>query len=105
MSVLASGDLGSQLEQFAATLRPRKQDFVSVLKIADLLGSRVCLRLEKESLGPSARVDLSAVPPTIYLTRHSTVRGERNLHSHEDHLLTARERFSVAHELGHMIAY
>src|SRR5437660_190573 len=105
MSALLCGDLGSQLEQLADSLRPREQNFVSVLKIAHRLGTRVCLRLEKESQRTSARVNLSETPPTIYLTRHSPVKGERSLDSYEDGLLTSRERFSVAHELGHIVAY
>jgi hypothetical protein len=105
MNALASDDLGFRLEQFAAGLRPPEQGFVSVLKIAHRLGSRVYLRFERALPRPLARVDLLAKPPTIYLTRHSSIVGERCLDRYEDHLLSCRERFSVAHELGHIIAY
>src|SRR5216684_2878242 len=105
MSMPSCGNLPLELEQFASSLRPPGRNFVSVLKIAHQLGTRVCLRFEKECVSLSARVELSAKPPTIYLTRHSPVRGERYLDNHEDHLLSPRERFSVAHELGHLVAY
>src|SRR5258708_6170201 len=105
MSMPTCGNLPLELEQFASSLRPSGENFVSVLKVAHRLGSKVCLRFEKECTRSSARVELSARPPTIYLTRHSPVRGERFLDTHEDHLLTPRERFSVAHELGHLVAY
>jgi len=105
MNALVSDDLGFQLEQFAAYLRPPERSFVSVLKIAHRLGSRVYLRFEKVLPRPLARVDLLSKPPAIYLTRHSPIVGERRLDRYDDHLLSCRERFSVAHELGHIIAY
>src|SRR5580698_1509046 len=104
MKALVSEDLGFRLEKFAADLRPSEQSFVSVLKIAHRLGSKVYLRFEKVLPQPVARVDLLAKPPTIYLTRHSPIAGERRLDRYEDHLLSCRERFSVAHELGHIVA-
>jgi len=99
------GNLQLELERFATTLRPAGRDFVSVLEIASQLGTRVCLSFEKGCTRLSARVELSAKPATIYLTRRSPVTGERYLDKHEDHLLSPRERFSVAHELGHLVAY
>jgi hypothetical protein len=99
------GSLPAALERFARDIRPRGEGFVSVLKIAGQLGARVCILLETESVHRHARIDLAAEPPTIYLIRRSPVCGEKYLNSHEDHLLTPRERFSVAHELGHLVAY
>jgi len=99
------GSLPVDLERFASDIRPRGKSFVSVLKIAGKLGARVCILLENDDAYRQARIDLAAEPPTIYLIRSSPVWGERYLNSHEDHLLTPRERFSVAHELGHLVAY
>lgn len=99
------GSLPVALERFASDIRPRGKGFVSVLKIACQLGARVCILLETDSVRRHARIDLAAEPPTIYLIRRSPVCGEKYLNNHEDHLLTPRERFSVAHELGHLVAY
>jgi IrrE N-terminal-like domain len=99
------GSLPVALERFASDIRPRGKGFVSVLNIARQLGARVCILLETDSVHRHARIDLAAEPPTIYLIRRSPVCGEKYLNSHEDHLLTPRERFSVAHELGHLVAY
>jgi hypothetical protein len=105
MSMPVCGNIPFELEQLASSMRPVGRDFVSVLKVAHQLGTRVCLRLEKVRAQWSARVELSVKPPTIFLMRHSPVNGERYLDDHEDHLLSPRERFSVAHELGHLVAY
>ncbi len=99
------GNMPLELEQIASSMRPAGRSFVPVLKIAHQLGTRVCLRFERERERLSARVELSRKPPTIYLSRLSPVTGERYLDNHEDHLLSPRERFSVAHELGHLVAY
>lgn len=94
-----------QLEQYAARLRPDRRNFVPVLRIASKLGVNVRLCLEKGTRRPSARAELLSTPFTIHITRPSAVTGFRDLVDGEDHLLTARERFSVAHELGHCVAY
>ena len=98
-------NLQSGLEHIAADLRPAEQQFVPVLEIAHRLGVRVCVRLSKECRRPAARIEIAANPPTIYVTRRSPVEGGRILESHEDRLLSPRERFSVAHELGHLVAF
>jgi IrrE N-terminal-like domain len=103
--MLACGNLREDLRGIASDLRPPGQSFVSVVKVAHELGVRVCVRLEKGCTRQTARIELAATTPTIYMTRHSLVDADRHLDLHEDHLLTPRERFSVAHELGHLIAF
>jgi hypothetical protein len=95
----------AELEQIAEHLRPAGREFIPVLRIADQLGVHVCIRFVKGRTRPTAQIELAATPPTIYLTRESSVDGVRLLEGHDDNLLTPRERFSVAHELGHLVAY
>jgi len=97
--------LRSELEKLAGDLRPTDREFVSVLGVAQRLGVRVCLRLVKGAVSPAARIEMGLTPPTIYLGRSSSIEGTRYLGDREDRILTARERFSVAHELGHWIAF
>lgn len=99
------GNLRAELRQIAADLRPPGQRFIPVLKIAHQLGVRVCVRLERGCIRQTARIELATTTPTIYMTRQSPIEGDRRLERHEDHLLTPRERFSVAHELGHLVAF
>jgi len=99
------GNLPRQLEHIANSMRPSGRDFISILRVAHQAGARVCMRFETECGRSPASIELAMKPPTIYLTRHSPLRGQRYLDVHEDHLLTPRERFSVAHELGHLVAY
>jgi hypothetical protein len=105
MTMSRCKSLQAELQNFAGGLRPSACDRVSVLEVAHHLGSRVCVHLEIGYVRPSARIELAGTPPTIYITRPSPIGGERYLADHEEHLLTPRERFSVAHELGHLVAF
>lgn len=103
---MESLSLRSRLEQAANDLRPSERcRRISVLGIAQQLNARVCVRFEKERQQGSALVDLASRPPIIYLIRRGTVQGKRYIEIHEESVLTPRERFSVAHELGHLIAF
>ncbi len=103
--MLACGNLQSQLEHLAEDLRPTGRQFIPVLQIAHRLGVRVCIRFQSWDAHTTAHIELAATPPTIYLSRPSSTIGLRRLQNHEDLLLTPRERFSVAHELGHLVAF
>jgi hypothetical protein len=97
--------LRDQLEEFAIELRPSGTRRVSVLGVVQQLGARVCVRFEKDCWRPTARIELAKNPVTIFLTRRARTAGDRFLEPFEEHLLTPRERFSVAHELGHLVAF
>jgi hypothetical protein len=90
--------------RLAHSLRPLGEARVSILEIAHRAGVSVWLRLHTGYSSPSAQIDLVHRPPKIILYRQGKLNGERRIEDGEDGLLTAREKFSVAHELGHWIA-
>ncbi|MBI3198920.1 MAG: ImmA/IrrE family metallo-endopeptidase, partial [Rhodospirillales bacterium] len=49
--------------------------------------------------------ELGGQHPKIQLIRRSDAEGVMPLSPHQEHLLSPRERFSVAHELGHCLAF
>lgn len=95
----------SQLEGFASQLRPQGRRFVSVLQVAQALESKVCVKFETTQSSSSACLDLAKCPHTVFLNRRAPTKGLRFLSLDDEHLLTPRERFSVAHELGHLVAF
>src|SRR5882724_1715204 len=103
--MLESKAFQSRLEGFASQLRPQGRRFVSVLEVAQELESKVCVRFDTTRPSSPACLDLGLRPHTIFLNRRASTRGQRFLSVSEEHLLTPRERFSVAHELGHLIAF
>ena len=98
-------DLKSELSSVATSLRPLGKPFVSILELANGLGAAVSLRLQNVRSNNAAQIDLWTNPAKIVVHRFSKVEGERELKSHDEGLLNSRERFSVAHELGHWILF
>src|SRR5882762_3712093 len=98
MSMAECPNLQVQLERLASQLRPPDCRFVPVLQIAERLQGRVCVRFDSVRSDP-AQIELAGPYPTIYLGRQAPQTGHRFLEASEEHLLTPRERFSVAHEL------
>jgi len=96
--------LKAELLRWAGLLRPVGKPFLSVLKIASDLGTVVSLRVHTDCSRPTAQIDFRQCPAKIVLFRQGRAEGEQALGAHEENLLTSRERFSVAHELGHWIA-
>jgi hypothetical protein len=92
-----------ELMAWAQKLRPIGKPYVSVLNVASELGTVVALRVHANVAPSSAQIDLRHRPPKIILYRAGKVDGEREIQPSEENLLTPRERFSVAHELGHWI--
>src|ERR1700688_1545418 len=92
------------LLNWAGLLRPKGRKFASVIEIASSLGAVVSLRVHTTAGSPSAELDFRHRPPKINLYRRGKADGEREVLASDENLLTARERFSVAHELGHWIA-
>jgi hypothetical protein len=102
---LAPQEIEKELVQFAHSLRPPGRPFISVVDVARQLGAVVRLRLHTSSGSPFAQIDLESTPPKILVYRSAGVSGEREIGTSEEGLLTPRERFSVAHELGHWVAF
>jgi hypothetical protein len=75
------------------------------LELANDLGTAVSLRLQNARTNNTAQIDLWTNPAKIVVHRFSKVEGERELKKHDEGLLNSRERFSVAHELGHWILF
>jgi hypothetical protein len=98
-------DLQRRLLGFAEELRPVAKTPVSVVAMARAFGANVCLRLHTSDGKAVAQLDFGSEPAKIILYRSAKEEGERQILPGEDKVLTARERFSVAHELGHWIAY
>ena len=103
MSMWDCSNLQLQLEGLAARLRPPHCRFVPVLQIAEELKAKVCIRFDKARPCPT-QIELAGPYPTIYLGRRAPHPGDQFLEASEERLLTPRERFSVAHELGHLVA-
>jgi hypothetical protein len=98
-------DLEKELVRFAQGLRPAGTVSDSVLSIAYKLGTAVWLCVHTGRDSRCAQIDLANDPAKIILYRSGDVDGERQVRLWEDDLLTKKERFSIAHELGHWIAF
>jgi hypothetical protein len=98
-------DLEGKLLGLARELRPADRPLASVIDVADGLGVAICIQLHTGTKPTFAQIDLLDRPPKIIIYRGARVNGERRITKGDDNLLTSRERFSVAHELGHWVAY
>lgn len=99
-------DLQAALLGAIAELRlPSSTAYCSLLHLAERLGVTVEFHFHDTPSKSQARVEMATRPPRIAIYRKAGATGTRALGSHEEHLLTARERFSVAHELGHWLAF
>lgn len=96
------------LQEKARDLRPPGRHLPArLIRIANDLGVSVSLVLRP--LRPHgtyhARCQLQKQPPQILIYRNSDTAAVAPVTPASEHILTPRERFSVAHELGHCIAY
>lgn len=78
---------------------------VPVLRVADSLGLKVVIRFHPKIGRRDARVQLESNPPVIELFRFASRHGTRHMDPEQEYLLRPRERFSVAHEVGHWLAF
>ena len=100
-------DIGASLVERAVQLRPSEdQSPARLVRMADELGIdiRLVLRPFDGRTRYDARCELRG-RPKILVYRRSEAAGVAAIGPADEHLLTWRERFSVAHELGHCIAY
>ena len=100
-------DIGPRLLERAKELRPHGANpSAPVVQIASDLGIDVNLVLRPNAGHGKyhARCELRA-RPRILVYRTSPGAGIADLTAANEHLLSSRERFSVAHELGHCLAY
>jgi hypothetical protein len=65
----------------------------------------VSLQLQDVSVSQTAQIDLRTQPAKIILYRFGKLKGEREIARDEEGLLSPRERFSIAHELGHWLIF
>lgn len=92
-----------ELLNLASSLRPAGKPSVSILEIAHQLGAVVSLQLHTARKSETAQINLRSRPPKILLYRFNSAQGEREIDGREEGILTPRERFSIAHELGHWL--
>lgn len=102
---MSTVDVRTELLRCAQALRPVRARFVSVVHLARELGTAVVIQLHATTNPSSAQLDLQARPPKILLYRRGDINGEREIEPWDENLLSARERFSIAHELGHWILF
>jgi hypothetical protein len=98
--------LASQLQRVASELRSTcRSSFFPLLPLAERIDVAVSLELIRLKSRSHAISDLGVNPVEVKIQRKNHVVGTRKLSKHEDRLLTPPERFSLAHELGHIVAF
>lgn len=98
--------LRNSLQDIAKQLRPlARSPFIPLIKLANEESIEVELRFYSADKAREAQCDLSASRPRILVYRRSAANGVMSMAPDKEHLLTTRERFSVAHELGHYFAF
>lgn len=106
MPSLPYNNLSEELKRIALQLRPLEPNgHFSIIKTAESLGAHVELRFYSLSERREAHLETLNNPAKIILFRRSEAEGSRSLNSSDENLLTSRERFSIAHELGHLLAF
>jgi len=94
------------LLNFAGHLRPpTRSPFIPLVRLAQSHGVEVELRFYSAEKRREAQTELNPLQPRILLYRRSDGDGVMTLAPDNEHLLTHRERFSIAHELGHFFAF
>ncbi len=93
-----------ELERLASELRPRSAGaFVALLPLAEALGLQATLRFSA-ARSVHAYVELSKTGGTVVLFRPGPAGSLKRLAASDEYLLAPRERFSLAHEIGHYLA-
>jgi hypothetical protein len=94
------------LRDVAKELRPvSRSPFIPLIRLVSRYGLRVELRFYLGKTLRHAQTDLSSAQPRILIYRQGSADGCIRLDPQKEHLLTPRERFSVAHEFGHFLAF
>ena len=94
------------LQSLARTARPISQSaFFPLIKFAGQWGIDIELRLYSNRKSRHAQSVLSPSQLRIIIYRQSDANGIVGLTPQDEHLLRPRERFSLAHEIGHCLAY
>ena len=93
-----------ELERLAAELRAKEVGpYVSLLAVAEELGLQAVLRFS-EDRNLHAYVDIDKSGGTVVLLRSGPSGSIKRLRRSDECLLAPRERFSLAHEIGHYLA-
>src|ERR1043165_8996852 len=88
------------------TLRNANQSAVpSLIEIANKLGLRVWLKGERDTSKRQCGFLQYGTQPRIILRCHADFSFEREILAAEENLLGPRDRFTLAHEVGHWLAY
>ena len=98
-------ELATELSRIAGELRPVGAAYVSVVGLAERVGAKVFMRFHSAGRRRDAEVEFGGGRDRIVLFRQGSNDGEKLLNSADECWLTARERFSIAHELAHWISF
>jgi hypothetical protein len=73
--------------------------------LANELGMEVELRFYSNKKVREAQSEINSSRPRIVVYRKAAANGVMEMAPEMEHLLTPRERFSIAHEIGHCLAF
>lgn len=98
-------DVATSLWKMAFDLRPPVYGrFVSIILLAQKLGLRVRLTITSAAVSRKAHLVMDT-QGEIVLFRSGPSPASLLLGAHDEHLLRPSERFSIAHEMGHWLAF
>lgn len=83
----------------------RRSQVLPIISLAHTLNIDVCIQGLPQGEKLDAHIDLDGERPTIALYRTANIAAARRLDPEKESELTPRERFSIAHEIGHWLAF
>lgn len=94
------------LQEVVRQLRPvTRSPFIPLIKLSNDLGIKVELRFYSNNKVREAQSEINSSRLRIFVYRRAAANGVMEMAPEKEHLLTPRERFSIAHELGHCLAF
>lgn len=98
--------LRNSLQDVARQLRPAtRSPFIPLVKLANELGIEVELRFYSNNKTREAQSEINSSQSRVLVYRKAAANGVMQMAPESEYLLTPRERFSIAHELGHCLAF